>query len=206
MSNIYAYHITKPSSLCVRYAFEEVGGEIVNDVFERMIKNLFGSEVVGHFQETAGLENLDFLREFERKKGKVDIETPTIKLKYPALLRECLHEKSGMTLESCIDKQGWTDEVTLITDKLIFNPKFIEPLFEEPINRIFASVENVINKSGCVDNTIVLVGGFSESLYVKEELSKRLKGISSEMNVVTPGNASLHIIKGAIILGMKILK
>ncbi|XP_053380701.1 uncharacterized protein LOC128548952 [Mercenaria mercenaria] len=180
---------------------EESGGNTVNLAFRSFLESLFGEEVINKFRLSAGRDHLDFFREFEIRKRKVNADlAPSITFKCPASLGECLLEKRNLTLQSCIAEKGLSNEIDAKTDKMRIGSKLLKEFFDEPVAKIVKALKDAIRHDEYEIRRLILVGGFSESLYVKQRIYTELETDFPTIEIEQPEEASLHVMKGAIIL------
>ncbi|XP_064601147.1 heat shock 70 kDa protein 12B-like [Liolophura sinensis] len=83
-------------------------------------------------------------------------------------------------------------------DKMRISGKVMQSLMKPTIQKISTHVETLMADSRCRGiSHILLVGGFSESPLLQEEFRKNFRSV----NVVTPLDAVLSVVKGAVIFG-----
>lgn len=157
-----------------------------------------------HFRLTARGDYLEFLREFELKKRRVRADEPTsMLLKCPASFGECIHEKRQLTLEQCIEKEELSNSIQVIKDKVKLSPKLVDVFFKEPVDEIIKRLREIIRSVKFEIDKLILVGGFSDSPYVRESVMRELKRDLKKLDIVKPEEASLHVLKGAVLTTLR---
>lgn len=157
-----------------------------------------------HFRLTARGDYLDFLREFEMKKRRVSANEPTsILLKCPASFGESIHEKRQLNLEQCIEKEKLSKVIQVKNDKMKLSPELVNIFFNEPVEEIIKRLRQIIQSEKFEIDKLILVGGFSDSPYVRESVMRELKRDFKKLDIVKPEEASLHVLKGAVLTTLR---
>lgn len=160
------------------------GGTMVDREFERYIQNIFNSETcLKELWNLSPRDAYDLEREFEMQKRQISNKAADIRLKLPARLQQ-------------VGKVPVTSSITF--DHIYVQyPKFKE-FFENPKNRIISLIKDILNEVGRLDQ-IILVGGFSSSRYLYDQL-KSHSDISA-IDICCPKEPGLAVIQGAVLFG-----
>lgn len=160
------------------------GGTMVDREFERYIQNIFNSETcLKELWSLSPRDAYDLEREFEMQKRQISNKAADIRLKLPARLKQV----GNIPLTSSIT----VDHI------YVQYPKFKE-FFENPKNRIISLIKDILNEVGRLDQ-IILVGGFSNSRYLYDQL-KSNSDISS-IDICCPKEPGLAVLQGAVLFG-----
>lgn len=83
-------------------------------------------------------------------------------------------------------------------DKLRIDASLLKKCFEEPVTEVISCVENLLsNWSMRKVSKIILVGGFSESLYVQESF----RASFADKQIIIPPECGIAVLKGAVLFG-----
>ncbi|XP_064601146.1 heat shock 70 kDa protein 12B-like [Liolophura sinensis] len=175
------------------------GGTQVDDQFTELLLKIFTVKVIKEFGKNHKSDWLELDKEFEINKRRIssnDEQKFTFRL--PASLREvfCFHSKCS--LEEQVAESGLSRDVRFTGDKMRMSGKVMQSLMKPTIQKIITHVETLMADPKCRGiSHILLVGGFSESPLLQEEFRKNFRSV----NVVTPLDAVLSVVKGAVIFG-----
>ena len=104
----------------------------------------------------------------------------------------------GKDLKSVIESSSYVKEITLHRNKLRFKPDLMIKLFTPTIDSIVTLMKTTVsNKSTNGLSTILMVGGFSECPIIQQAVKEAFPG----MPVITPADANLSVLKGAVLFG-----
>lgn len=165
------------------------GGTIVDAEFKVFVTGLFkNEECIDKLWEIAPRDALDFEREFEAKKRQISCNTSLddIRLQIPNRLKmfantEIQNQGKSMTLEH------------IYVDQTQF-----QGFFKTSKEEIIRIIEKIIGEVGAIE-LILLVGGFSCSTFLREEIIKYFA--FSNIRIISPPERSTVVLKGAVIFG-----
>lgn len=142
---------------------------------------------------------VDLFRDFEIKKREI---TPAsdkkINFRVPSSFTEMIKEVAGNDIRTTISNSRYSSSVSFIGDKIRVDNDVATSLFDTALKSIISHVTALLKKpnvSGC--QTIVMVGGFSESAVLQEKIKESFP----EMKIIVPNEAGLAVLKGAAIFG-----
>lgn len=182
---------------------DELGGNRVNLAFARFLENLVGLAVLNEFKFIARNDYLELFREFEIKKRRFKADNPEpIRLRCPASLADCIQKIRKLTLIQLIEEEKFTNLLKMINDKIQMSPKLVNVFFEEPVGEIVSKLKEIIQSEKFEIDTMLLVGGFADSPYVRERIIREIKHDFHDINIVKPEEAALHVLKGAVLMAM----
>ncbi|KAL3841758.1 hypothetical protein ACJMK2_019860 [Sinanodonta woodiana] len=175
------------------------GGTKVDDAFADVLIELVGRKSLKKFKLENVEDSLDFLRDFELKKRDfvVDKDART-SLRLPASLGRSLQETEGISLQDKIAHSKFKDDIQIATDKMKISASVMKSIFKKPVSRIVQHVSELFEMENLRGtNTLLMVGGFSES----DVLQKAIREHFSNKKVITPLEAGLVVLKGAVVFG-----
>ncbi|XP_060605121.1 heat shock 70 kDa protein 12A-like [Ruditapes philippinarum] len=180
---------------------ETSGGSDVDDCFINMIKTLIGEEVWDEFSTTHPSACVSLVNEFRLKKKEFKSQTNNIQLRMENASVLLIRGRKK-NLNHIVKKSKYASklEYNYIEDRLTLNREILEELFKPSVDKIISKLVEVLDK--CDDNemkTIILVGGYSESPYVRE----RIQSSFCNMRVILVDDARLAVLNGAVMMGWK---
>ncbi|XP_064601153.1 heat shock 70 kDa protein 12B-like [Liolophura sinensis] len=175
------------------------GGTQVDDQFTELLLKIFTVKVMKEFGKHHKSDRLELEKEFEINKRRIssnDEQKFTFRL--PASLHETFSFYSKCSLEDQVAESGLSRDVRFTGDKMRISGKVMQSLMKPTIQKIITHVETLMADPKCRGiSHILLVGGFSESPLLQEEFRKNFRSVT----VVTPLDAVLSVVKGAVIFG-----
>ena len=183
----------------------EWGSKYVDEYFEGFLKEFFGEELFGIYKKNA-TGRLEILKHFELLKKKFnpgEDERSRLQLSYLSenlsqeKLKELIenynknHDKETQLKQrgsSCID----------IPPKLMIS--FFEPLFSKIKNKVTELLSQTQLKAGYLPKFIFMVGGFSESPFLKSEIKNTFG--NNKISVLIPKRPGVSVIRGACMFGL----
>ncbi|XP_052241808.1 heat shock 70 kDa protein 12A-like isoform X4 [Dreissena polymorpha] len=178
------------------------GGTTVDKAFVSFLEEVTGPEVMKIFKTTYKGAFLDLMREFEVKKKTMspneDAEAKTV-FRMPIAIHETYRTVHGTDFRmSMLLQQDIKDNVTFTGDKMRVRPAQIQALFQNTIDHIVNHLTDIFKRPEVQGaNRILMVGGFSES----KMLQNALKRSFPSKQMVSPEEASLAVLKGAVLFG-----
>ncbi|XP_045205239.1 heat shock 70 kDa protein 12A-like [Mercenaria mercenaria] len=189
------------------------GGTCVDRAFEKFLRGILDIEqknkkdektVFDKFMQEAKEDWVDLFREFETKKRGIKAkgagdERSKETIKVPVRLAEIFRESTGKVLKDYIKtKKEYADKVTWAGDKMRVEAGIFRSWFNESCDNTVKHVKEIFKqKSSAGTNTILLVGGFSESPILQEAIRKNFP----DKRLIIPEEAGLAVLRGAVIFG-----
>ena len=178
------------------------GGTTVDDTFKDMLFKIFGQNVFTKFQKENMDDYLTIFRNFEVRKRTVSTTTErdTI-IALPTTLVETYTKETKSTLKIAVQQSTVHNVVTLDKgNKLRIKAAYMRELFSIVTDNITKHIAELL----CIDvvkgvKTVIMVGGLSKSSIVHETVKLSFP----ILNVVVPPDASVCVIKGAVVFGFK---
>ena len=137
-------------------------------------------------------------KEFEQKKRSFSNNTEEVDINFPVDLEEFYKEEHKLELRERLKDNEYRNKVELVKHSLIIKQKTMHGFFSTAINELTGLIDTLRKKKELKTiSSILLVGGFSESQIV----SSSIREFFNPLRVVAPGNASVAILKGAVMFG-----
>lgn len=176
------------------------GGTRVDAAYENFLKKITDDDIFKVFQLKAAEDLIDLYREFETKKrnvvaGKKGRET----IKIPVRLSEIYEEEAHKTIKTRVSEiPELNGKVSWMGDKVRLDMEIVKSWYDESCQNIVKHIKEMFKhpKSAGV-NTILLVGGFSESPMLQDALKENFK----DKRIIIPEDAGLVVLKGAVLYG-----
>ncbi|XP_064601156.1 heat shock 70 kDa protein 12A-like [Liolophura sinensis] len=185
------------------------GGTQVDDQFTDLLVKIFTVKAMKEFGKHHKSDWLELEKEFEINKRRISSnDEQKFSFRLPASLHETFSFQSKCSLEDQVAESGLSRDVRaalklttsspICCDKMRISGKAMQGLMKPTIHNIITHVETLMADPKCRGiSHILLVGGFSESPLLQEEFRKTFRSVT----VVTPLDAVLSVMKGAVIFG-----
>lgn len=188
----------------------EWGGTNVDEAYRQFLEDIFGESVMETFKSDPDniSDYIEFWQNFEVKKRESLSRKTTDKtyLVIPLVLTEIVKEQMKQKeshdaiLNALLKKSKHCDsEIFAGQGKLNMSLDTFENFFNPTIDKLTAHLSEMFNNELISDvQTVLLVGGFSESELVQRQLKRRFE---KTKQLVFPCDASLAVLKGAVYYG-----
>ncbi|XP_060584394.1 heat shock 70 kDa protein 12A-like, partial [Ruditapes philippinarum] len=176
------------------------GGTTVDKAFQDFLTGIVGKNVMKRFQDEHKDDFLDLQREFEVKKRSIKPDLKSkVKLKIPLSLSDIYKDvNSKSVMEKIEEDEQLNGKVKFMADKILFDSSLFKNLFSFTTDHLTEHLKNILHEETTANtNTILMVGGFSES----PMLFEAVKSSFVDKNVLLPEDAGLSFLKGAVIYG-----
>ncbi|XP_053375641.1 heat shock 70 kDa protein 12B-like [Mercenaria mercenaria] len=180
-----------------------VGGQNINDCFFQVCQESFrGDGWRKILSSTKPEEMLQMESDFESKKVVIGTDDPDdeyISLKVPAAVKENL-ERKEITLMDKAEKEHCFNFKDM---EFSFESQYVRNvLFNETCSRIYTIIKCELEKEKLKDcETLVLVGGFSQSPIVQRYIKAQTKKDFPAVKFKSPTSPFQAVLKGAVIFG-----
>ncbi len=183
----------------------EWGSKYVDKYFEEFLKDFFGDELFEVYLKNA-VGRLEILKHFEMLKRKFNPgsdDRSRLQLSYlsedltPSKLGELVEKHNSKHPSEFHIKQRGTSCIDISPALMI---SFFQPLFENIKSKVEQLLEQSESKVGYKAKFIFMVGGFSESPYLKSEIKKRFE--DENITVLAPRRPQVSVIRGACMYGL----
>lgn len=183
-----------------RASGSDCGGIAVDNAFYTIFMHIVGQAVIDDLINSSPTAHLDLFREFECVKRSLTPEqTGKITMSIPFLtLTQVCEKHHNKDFVSLLKASKYNNQMTIVNDKLRIEIDLLKLLFKQTtdkiVNLIKDSLHQVQNKRAV---NVILVGGFSESLIVQHAIKSSIPS----HNIIVPNEATLAVLKGAVIFG-----
>jgi len=178
------------------------GGTTVNDKFLEFLKNLFGKEALTKLKKTHPYIYNMFLKSVEEWKCSFTRDTREIKMHFDSEVIKLSQEVMGKSIEQKISQSEFKETVSYTNQQycLKVQNSEVRKFFDTSVNTIISSLKEILGKCQA-DNisNILLVGGYSESRYVRDEI----KTAFPDMDMISVQDGRHAVVKGAVLMGEK---
>jgi molecular chaperone DnaK (HSP70) len=183
----------------------EWGSKYVDKYFEAFLEEFFGPDLYEIYIKNA-VARLEILKHFEMLKRKFNPgqdDRSRLQLSYlsedlsPSKLTELIEKHNKTHASDFHLKQRGTSCVDVPPALMV---SFFQPLFENIKSKVEQLLEQAESKAGYKAKFIFMVGGFSESPYLKSEVKKRFE--TETLNVLAPRRPQVSVIRGACMYGL----
>ena len=175
------------------------GGTCVDNCFKEKLTCIVSEEVMEKFRLKYTGEYIEFFRDFEMKKRTTDTRHQTrVTMRMPGSLPDFYKELKNESFKEAIQKSRYSKSMKWEGDKLRITPASFEEFFSSACTGIIDHVHDLLDKPKVKGtNTILMVGGFSESPI----LQARIKNEFRNCRIVIPNEPGLAVLKGAVLFG-----
>jgi len=172
----------------------DFGGTAVDTKFTGLLTRIFGADILYKFKQNHMQEYIEMLGDFELKKKLFD-GTEKMKMKFPVVLLQFYENEVEMTIEESLQQSDLIDNVEFKLGKVFIEKDMVMELFQEPIDKIIQTTQDLLSKVGNIGQ-IITVGGFSQSPYLQRMLKVYFRNY-----IFMPDDPSLAVLKGAVMFG-----
>lgn len=178
------------------------GGTYVDLEYENFLRDLFGKDVWETYIKEFPEDILEIKRKFEAKKrGIKESQKTKTTIPYPAsLFRTYTDIRKSDSIQEDLKKSVHGKTVTVSNEKLRYEPKIIKKFFVNSIESIISHVRDLLattKRQRRHIGSILMVGGFSDSPILVERVKKEF----SDLEIISPQDAVLAVLKGAVMFG-----
>mmetsp|Transcript_18256 Transcript_18256/g.17949 ORF Transcript_18256/g.17949 Transcript_18256/m.17949 type:complete len:474 (+) Transcript_18256:22-1443(+) len=184
----------------------EWGSKYVDAHFEKFLEKLFGEELYADYRRNA-LARLEILKHFEMLKRKFNPgkeERSRLQLSYlgddlsSSRLKELIEEWNSNIPDPLIQLKKRGASGIDIPPTLM--KSFFEPLFEKITEKVNELMQESVSSKGEEINFIFMVGGFSESPYLKAVIKETFE--REDLHILVPRRPQVSVIRGACLFGI----
>lgn len=183
----------------------EWGSKYVDKYFEEFLKEFFGNDLYNIYLKNA-VARLEILKHFEMLKRKFNPgkdDRSRLQLSYlseelsQSKLNELVEKHNKSNPQEIHIKQRGSSCVDLPPALMM---SFFQPLFENIMSKVESLLDQSYKKVGYQAKFIFMVGGFSESPYLKSEIKTRFE--KGELSILVPRRPQVSVIRGACMYGL----
>jgi hypothetical protein len=173
------------------------GAKYVDESFTSYLVSRLGPAALESYRKQEPQDYLEMLAEWERIKCKYNPQTgnKVTYFKIPNKLHRLLDKTFPEVMERLRADQDGDD------DRIYLNQATMETIFKPTLDGLFDKVQEELDKMGRLGcDVLYLVGGFSESPLLREQLEQRFK--SKVKKIVMPPVPGAAIVEGAVAFGL----
>ena len=169
-----------------------------------MLTGIFGAEVLHDFKNKCMDQYCDLFDAFLLKKKTFEGKSKII-LTLPLDLRKIYEDTVGEPVEMTLNSSPYKGRIEFKLDKMFISEGLAKEIFDEAVQKIVDKTSELVKGKDVID-AIVMVGGFSESPYLKDRMNKMFdakymyKG-PKMLHVLSPNEPASAVIKGAVMYG-----
>ncbi|XP_045203507.2 heat shock 70 kDa protein 12A-like isoform X2 [Mercenaria mercenaria] len=171
----------------------DFGGTTIDNAFLNVLIRIFGTDIITQFKRKFMNEYWELMSAFELKKRKFD-GTGRVVLKFPVQMLELYKENVGETVEESLLNSNLAKSIEFKHGKVFITETLMKELFNSALTKITNKTLELLTVVSNI-NCIMLVGGFSESLYLQNVLKEYFD------NLIIPNEPVAAVLKGAVIYG-----
>lgn len=191
------------------------GSTSVDEAFEELLGEVLGQDLLAQFKKKRPMGYIDLMIAFEsRKRSCSPYKMTPLNVALPFSLIDFYKRQKGKDIGSAVNKFGHRGISWASHGMIRIDVKTMRQLFQAPIEKIkehisrilddksFAQAEDIRNVDAlnCAGiGHLFLVGGFSESALVQEEIRSAFRG---KINVIIPQGVSVAVLRGAVLYGL----
>ncbi|WAR07808.1 HS12A-like protein [Mya arenaria] len=202
--DICVHEILESRKLCELYRAtgDYAGGCRVNHEFEQFFIRLFGAPALDEFRREFAHTYQDLVTSIERKKCTFSHRTDKVLLTLDYDYVTLVERENGETVEEMIKGSMYSDLVQYRNTgrRLTLNHSVAKKFFDSSVDIIIGKLEEIL--FACSQDNIkslLLVGGYSESPYLREKLHQEFP----QLTIVVVEDGRLAVMKGAVMMGLK---
>ncbi|XP_045178037.2 heat shock 70 kDa protein 12A-like [Mercenaria mercenaria] len=180
---------------------EIAGGTNVDNKFLSLMEELVGDQVWAEFQSDYPSAYIDLINNFHRQKKIFSAHKKMTILKMENALVYVLEQRMDKTFSDLIKMSKYVKELEFLPTeaRFIVYRDLMQLFFETSLDNIINLVNKILKEcTGSID-TLMLVGGYSESPYLRE----RIQSEFTNKRVVLVEDARLAVLNGAVTMGWK---
>ncbi|CAH1263872.1 HSPA12A [Branchiostoma lanceolatum] len=171
------------------------GGTNVDSNFSNLLDQIFGQKFMNVYKHRFPQENVQLMADFEMKKRSGTDASVHLYYSFVTFLKETL----AINIADKVSNSS-VEGVRFSNGLLRMSREAMHSLFEPVLDQITAHIRSLLASPKVTNiKTIFLVGGFADSPLLWEAVAGAVSDI--EVRVLVPEEASLAVIKGAVLFG-----
>ncbi|OWF40770.1 heat shock 70 kDa protein 12B-like [Mizuhopecten yessoensis] len=178
------------------------GGTKVDHAFQVLLSGIIGNGAFHSFMEKNKADMVEFFRDFEVKKRTIKPNASSdekVTFKVPSTMNDACKDENSNDIATIVkSKQHFKGNLSVVGDKLRVSGDRAKELFKDPVKHIVAHLKKLLDEPSARGvKSILMVGGFSESLVLQDAIKKGFPNL----RMIVPQDAGLAVLKGAVIFG-----
>ena len=174
------------------------GGSCVNNAFFQDLTSTFGKQVFQEFMKTNPEDYFHLRDQFEMVKRKIGTDQEFVFLHLPSSFKKTVKKFNGKRIKDILNEVDAQQKVFNRDGKLNYSTDYFKTFFTFSIQSVLDQLRKVLKSKKCSEvEYILMVGGFSESEFVRSSISEALPHV----RVINPEDAALSVLKGGVLFG-----
>ncbi|XP_078339716.1 heat shock 70 kDa protein 12A-like [Crassostrea virginica] len=174
------------------------GGSCVNNAFFQDLTSTFGKQVFQEFMKTNPEDYFHLRDQFEMVKRKIGTDQEFVFLHLPSSFKKTVKKFNGKRIKDILNEVDAQQKVFYRDGKLNYSTDYFKTFFTFSIQSVLDQLRKVLKSKKCTEvEYILMVGGFSESEFVRSSISEALPHV----RVINPEDAALSVLKGGVLFG-----
>lgn len=178
-------------------AGDHLGGMHVDREFQRMLIKVFGEDFVNKFRREFPNDWHKIMNDFEiQKRAEQGVDSDEVSIVLPFNFVNTYSREVGTdeNINERLKMHYKNNEVNVSNGYLSLSLEVIGRFFEPVVQKTVDAIKSLFKKLSNNVNTMFLVGGFSQALPLRKAITQAFP----DKRVLTPRDAELAIIKGAV--------
>lgn len=178
-------------------AGDHLGGMHVDREFQRMLIKVFGEDFVNKFRREFPNDWHKIMNDFEiQKRAEQGVDSDEVSIVLPFNFVNAYSREVGSdeNINERLKMHYKNNEVNVSNGYLSLSLEVIGRFFEPVVQKTVDAIKSLFKKLSNNVNTMFLVGGFSQALPLRKAITQAFP----DKRVLTPRDAELAIIKGAV--------
>ena len=175
-----------------------LGGMHVDREFQRMLITVFGEDFINKFRREFPNDWQKIMNDFEiQKRAEEGVDSDEVSIVLPFNFVNAYSREVGSdeNINERLKMHYKNDEVNVSNGYLSLSLEVISRFFEPVVQKTVDVIKSLLKQlSDAHVNTMFLVGGFSQALPLRKAITQAFP----DKKVLTPRDAELAIIKGAV--------
>lgn len=171
------------------------GGTYVDNKFHEMLKEIFGESVFEEFKKEFLADYMEIRKTLEIGKRNFSSASSHFEFRIPPSLKQKCKSANNCKFEDLIERSAYKNFLKCKREKLYIDVALMKDLFSTVCDSIVNHVKNLLKDNNI--NTVLMVGGFSESPFLQEKMKEALP----DCHTVIPNEAGLAVLRGAVLFG-----
>jgi molecular chaperone DnaK (HSP70) len=175
------------------------GGIRVDGAFVEFLMKLIGFDIMDRFFQTCKQELLQLQKDFEIKKRMFNpVNGQNVVIKLPQMVRQIYEMNYKQKLQLKIGNSEYGELVKLVGDNLHIDTDIMESFYNVVAEQITSHLVKILYSGTSNDiKTLVLVGGFANSIIIQNVIQKKFPDIT----ILMPTDPELSVMQGAVLYG-----
>lgn len=204
-----AYHSVEPKeeTMVVKELYPPsggpFGGTLVDNQFEQVLDQMFGHSFVKALREHYADVWMGFMSDLERGKTGLHAKRDDEKVYFDLSMQfaQAFQEITGQSVRSLF-KDCKVPGIQFANNRLQIEARVMKAWYRDSVTETCSCLNNDLRKTKEKITALHMVGTFSKSRYLLDEVRNGVKGIKED-DIFNPEESHIAIVKGAVLYGFK---